>query len=200
MGENLIPFEIHITTAGLSIEKKDDFISFCFQHEAKPLLIELSKGDFISQPMFSKVVTLKNFQEILKESTQYSLLMNLNGFVVTRLKIEVPADCSHLFEHDKFTMLNKYFEWHGKIRFCNVEKLYSLCDIHKVHLSLNSLKNESDKRFITLREFGSKDIFQARIANLVLDLTHGNWELSKQQAEYCIYDNNSFLDNGWLPQ
>jgi hypothetical protein len=65
---------------------------------------------------------------------------------------------------------------------------------------INSLKNESNNRFITLREFGTKLEFENRVNELTKDLKKGNWTIFKQEAEYCIYDNNSFLDTGWLPQ
>jgi hypothetical protein len=55
-------------------------------------------------------------------------------------------------------------------------------------------------RFITLREFGTKLEFENRVNELTKDLKKGNWTIFKQEAEYCIYDNNSFLDTGWLPQ
>ncbi|NUN99434.1 MAG: hypothetical protein HUU01_02325, partial [Saprospiraceae bacterium] len=94
---------------------------------------------------------------------------------------------------------DKYFEWHCKINYIQIEELLGVCEKHKVHLSLNSLKNETNVRFITLREFGAKWTFGQRIAVVLSDLQKGGWTVLKQQSEYCIYDNNNFLDNGWLP-
>ena len=94
---------------------------------------------------------------------------------------------------------DNYFEWHCKINYTQIDELLELCQKHKVHLSLNSLRNESNIRFITLREFGTKQEFNLRILALSNDLRSGDWTILKQQSEYCIYDNNTFLDNGWLP-
>ena len=74
-----------------------------------------------------------------------------------------------------------------------------ICNTHRAHLSSNSLKNEDNLRFITLREFGTKQQFESRVQN-ILNALHKGWDIIKQESEYCIYDNNVFLDNGWLPQ
>lgn len=197
--DNTIPFEIHITTSNLTKSREKDFINFCHNVNAKPLMIELSKGKFIKQPMFSKVVHSNNIDNILSISTQLSKSLALQNFNIERLKIEIPAESYNLFEDYKSTFLN-YFEWHGKINYIQTDDLNKLCKTHQVHLSLNSLKNENDKRFITLREFGTKLEFDNRVEGLKKDLINGNWTIFKQEAEYCIYDNNNFLDAEWLPQ
>ena len=194
-----IPFEIHITTNSLTISRQNDFVDLCLMNDAKPLMIELSKGKFIKQPMFSKVVYSNSFDKILLVATELSKSFTSKKFSTERLKIEIPAEYSNLFETFS-TSFDKYFEWHGKIDFVQIENLNRLCEKHKVHLSLNSLKNETNIRFITLREFGTKFKFEMRIKELTKDLKSGNWTVVKQQAEYCIYDNNNFLDTGWLPQ
>lgn len=195
----LIPFEIHITTETSCLLPKDAFVDFCTRYQAKPLLIELAQGDYRNQPMFSKIVHLPGLEEALQTATHYLNLLQEQSFPVRRIKIEVPSSYAHLFEHTPAGFEN-YYEWHGKINYVQPEKLYALCKKHKVHLSLNALKNEAATRFITLREFSSLQQFEARIDSLVLDLQNGNWELHKQQSEYCVYDTHTFLDNGWLPQ
>lgn len=190
-----IPFEIHITTGDLSAGRLINFIDFCHTQAAKPLMIELSKGDFIQQPMLTIVVYADAFEQALSLANDVSNAMDAQDFPVKRLKIEVPAANSA-----SFSTFGKYFEWHGKTNFTQVDALLVLCEKHKVHLSLNSLKNEADTRFITLREFGTKMMFETRIAALLNELKEGPWTIIKQQSEYCIYDNNKFLDNGWLPQ
>lgn len=199
MLDTKIPFEIHITTDSLTLNRQTEFIDFCVTKDAKPLMIELAKGEFINQPMFSKVVYSNNFDNILLIATDISKSLNFQNFSVKRLKIEIPSGNSELFENYS-TRFNKYFEWHCKIHYTKTDKLLVLCEKHKVHLSLNSLSNESNIRFITLREFGTKLEFEHRIMALSNDLQNGSWTILKQQSEYCIYDNNDFLDNGWLPQ
>ena len=162
-------------------------------------MIELFKGDFISQPMFSKIVLSNNIENIFLGSSELSKSMIANNFYVKRLKVEIPAEDSDLLR-DFQSNFDKYFEWHCKIKYTQKDELLELCEKHKVHLSLNSLKNEENIRFITLREFGTKLEFLQRISILTNDMQKGNWTILKQQSEYCIYDNNNFLDNGWLPQ
>ncbi len=199
MPDVIIPFEIHITTKTLSLSQRDAFAGFCYSHEAKPLMIELAKGEHTDQPMFSKVVYLKNIDEALDVSTEYSLLLNKSNFEVVRLKIETMPGFAGLFQNEETGAFGKYYEWHGKVNFTDVDNLYAMCELHRVHLSLNSLKNEAGMRFITLREFGLERVFKVRIDALSKGLKTGGWQLTKQQSEYCIYDNNCFLDNGWLP-
>jgi hypothetical protein len=199
MLEKEIPFEIHITIDNLTFNRQQDFIEYCLTKDAKPLIIELSKGDFIHQPMFSKVIYSNNFDFVLALSSELSNEMKALNFFIKRLKIEVPSQNWILFQ-DFFTNFKKYYEWHCKVDFFRIDELLELCDKHKVHLSLNSLKNEINSRFITLREFGTIQQFESRIFDISKDLEKQNIQTKKQQSEYCIYDNNSFLDSGWLPQ
>lgn len=192
-----IPFEIHITTNDLSTNRQEEFIHFCNSIEAKPIMIELLKGDFVKQPMFSKIIASNSIPDVLSISKGIIKKMDQQNFLAKRLKIEVPSEKSVLFKNYN-TDFEKYFEWHCKINYKQKDKLLSLCSKHKAHLSLNSLRNEADIRFITLREFGDLSKFEERITNLINDLKLGQWTLLKQQSEYCVYDNNIFLDNGWL--
>jgi len=196
LNEN-IPFEIHITTNDLSTERQKEFTNFCNSIKAKPILIELLKGEFIKQPMLSKIIESNSIVNVLSISNEIAKKMGNQNFIAKRLKIEVPSEMSELFK-DYNLDFKKYFEWHCKINYKQKDKLLNLCKKHKTHLSLNSLRNEPDIRFITLREFGYKSKFEERITNLINDLKLGKWTLLKQQSEYCIYDNNIFLDDGWL--
>jgi hypothetical protein len=194
-----IPFELHITIDNLLHAELDGFLRFCNRHEAKPLLIELSRGDFIHQPMFNKVVFFETLEDALKEATAISLALNAGKFNVKRLKIEVPSDYSALQNEFK-SNYQPYFEWHGKVDCHQSDVLLELCLQHQVHLSVNALKKEANTRFVTLREFGNKTVFEQRIKNVIDALRAGGWPVIKQQSEFCVYDNNVFLDNGWLPQ
>jgi hypothetical protein len=199
MFDTEIPFEIHITTDHLSLSRQTDFVDFCTTQSAKPLMIELAKGDYIHQPMFSKVIYAAHFDHILAAATEISHTMNGLEFPVKRLKIEVSSEDADLLKNHS-SNFDHYFEWHCKLNYEQMDQLLTLCEEHGVHLSLNSLRNESTIRFITLREFGTKQQFEERITALTADLVKGHWKILKQQSEYCIYDNNNFLDNGWLPQ
>lgn len=199
MLDTAIPFEIHITTDSFPIDRQAEFINFCATRTAKPLMIELSQGDFIHQPMYTQVVHAHDFDQVLSFATDISNALSQQSFGVKRLKIEIPSDHFELFQ-DHSTMFDRYFEWHCKINYTQTEQLLQRCEAHKVHLSLNSLKNEPNIRFVTLREYGTKGAFEQRKTALLHDLQNGGWTTLKQQSEYCIYDNNDFLDHGWLPQ
>ncbi len=195
-----IPFEIHITVGSLLTSEQENFVQVCRQYDAKPLLIELAKGDFMQQPMLTKVLYTTTLGIALQNASNYSTLLEQAGFIANRVKIEIPADCAKAYKDDTQYSFTKYFEWHGKIDYINTGSLLALCSEHKVHLSVNALKNDPGTRFITLREFGNYAVFMGRIASLANALQAGGWNLTKQQAEYCIYDTNQLLDNGWLPQ
>ncbi|MBN9298515.1 MAG: hypothetical protein J0I41_16030 [Filimonas sp.] len=194
-----IPFELHITVDRLKTESIEHFTKLCAQIEAKPLLIQLSQGDSVEQPMISKIILDNNFDNVLKLASSYSSILRKASYNVKRLKIEVPSMNAHLFENFT-TSFRKYYEWHAKVNYDHVSLLLQICDTHKAHLSLNALKNSEATRFITVREFGGKEFFDKRVNDLKEELQSEGWNITKEQAEYCIYDNNEFLDNGWLPQ
>lgn len=190
-----IPFELHITVSGIDAVHEQDFISQCAKQNGKALLIELARGEHMQQPMLSKVIYADGIDKAIADVGIEADILAANGFHVERIKIEVPAMYANLFE----AVYNKdmYYEWHCKVEYSNVDSLLDLCNEHKVHLSRNALKNEADRRFITLREYGSKEHFEERIAMLI-DALNNKCTVQKQHAEYCVYDSNTLLDNGWL--
>jgi len=161
------------------------------------MIIELSRGDFIKQPMFNQVTSQRNLDGAKAVAKVISEELDSNGFIVNRVKIEVPDFHATSFQSNP-TRTTNYFEWHGKINYHQVSELNALCNEFSVHLSRNSLKNEADFRFITLREFGAQKTFQSRVAHLTGELINGGWKITKQQAEYCVFDSKVSLDNGWL--
>ncbi|WP_315822674.1 hypothetical protein [Paraflavitalea speifideaquila] len=175
------------------------FQSFCLKYQAKPLLIELECGDYIEQPMFNKVVYCENLQEALQTARAVSDEIQTNNWPLKRLKIEIP---DYLAGHLQLEPSGHrpYFEWHGKIHGEITASLRELCRLHKVHLSLNALKRAEHFRFITLREYGSAGVFHQRVNSLKAALSDADWPLLKDISEYCVYDNNVNLDNGWLPK
>lgn len=192
-----IPFETHITVDDFEKNREQEFVQFCNERVSKPLMIELSKGECLKQPILSKVTFANKLELILEKAQIIAKQLEQNNFVVKRIKIEVPSTKAYLFQKSNLAS-NNYFEWHGKIKLLEINKLLLVCKNHEVHLSQNSLKNECEMRFITLREFGNEKVFENRIYNLIDVLNIGGWQVLKQQSEYCVYDNNKLLDNGWL--
>ncbi len=200
-----IPYEIHLTIATLSAEKMPFFVDLCQNQTGKAILIALAQGENLQQPMFTKVVFEENLKNVIAKSNQYANVFIENNFAIKRLKIEIPAQYSYLYtENNTVNSIDfkPYFEWHAKLSTLinegEMKVLLTICQNNKVHLSKNSLKNEENTRFITLREFGNKDVFEQRITNLLGNFQKENFIIQKQQAEYCIYDDNTMLDKGWL--
>jgi hypothetical protein len=172
------------------------FIALCEQLNAKPLLIELSRGQYLQQPMLTKVIKARNWEEVADQVKLLVTKLDANEMGTRRVKIEIPATDAAAFPvRENFA---PYFEWHGKVNYTNIPGLMQLCEVHSVHLSLNALKEQAGSRFITLREHGSKQVFEARVTHLRGELLKGGWTITKEQSEYCIFDNNELLDKGWL--
>jgi len=188
-----IPFEIHLTVADLPAEAIDAFVQCCTLASAKPMLITLSRGEHIRQPMLTKVLYATSLAEILTDTDILCQSLSGRGYPVNRVKIEIPAHHAATWQEPAL-----YFEWHGKISYVEPAALLALCEHQEVHLSVNALRDDTGTRFITLREYGDETIFRERVAGLTAALLAGGWELTKQQAEYCVYDTNVTLDNGWL--
>lgn len=193
-----IPFEIHVTMAEFDLSRREAFEEICTQHAAKPLFIELSRGQFQNQPMFSKVIWTKDMHEAIRLSEEFGLLFGRAGFLPKRLKIEVPLEHAQQFLANGCDAPDRYYEWHGKVAYERVESLLKLCDRHRVHVSLNALKNDPHLRFITLREPGAEVLFKSRVGRLIAELQEEGRMVSKQHFEYCIFDTNAQLDSGWL--
>ena len=195
--EKEILFELHITTHDLSAADVERFIACCVQLEAKPMLIELARGAYAHQPMLSKVLKVQTLTDAVVAARKMCETLRKNNIAVRRLKIEIPSADSHepVGIGAGFT---PYFEWHGKVPYTHPKALQALCLKHTAHLSRNALKNETGTRFVTLREFGTKETFEGRTHQLIQALETEGWPVTKQQSEYCIYDTNVDLDNGWL--
>jgi hypothetical protein len=198
MADQPIPFEIYLTITDLPPNQVDRFKELCVRNDGKPLLIELGQGEHARQPMFTKAVHASHLPEAIVKAFEYAYLLNKQGFQTSRIKIETLFHYSERFRSYSATSGESYFEWHGKVELDRIEQLLEVCTAHQAHLSRNSLKDEHTIRFVTLREYGPKASFQRRLDALVSSLQQGGWLILKQQSEYCLYDTNTGLDNGWL--
>lgn len=192
------PFELHITVASVPFQQLDSFIELCSQMGGKPLLIELSRGDYCLQPMFNAIVPGYDISFAVGTAKKHAKTLNSNDFEVNRLKIEVPAFKYNVVTDSKQLQNVGYFEWHGKVDFEHEAQLLEICEKSGAHLSKNALKDNAGKRFVTLREFGNKTTFDSRVEALAENLQNNHYKIHKQQAEYCVYDTNVLLDKNWL--
>lgn len=184
-------FQFHITVGSLRNEAEiHNFSSLCATENVKPLLIVLEKGDYIHQPMFTKVIEAPDFSIAQQQINQVIDTFVKNGFSIVRVKAEIPAE-DYVFQPPvgDFT---PYFEWHCKVLL--TEAVKPVCLQHQAHLSLNSL---DETRFVTIREYGSKELFDSRTKACLESLTEKAVPVLKEKFEYCIYDSKTDLDKGW---
>jgi len=81
-----IPFELHLTVDPLSSDRLDGFVECCARNGAKPLLIELGRGEHLQQPMLGKVVDAESLESALGMAQKLSEILAAEGYVVRRLK------------------------------------------------------------------------------------------------------------------
>ena len=193
-----IEFEIHITTSDLSEEEVRSFKVFCKSINAKPILIELSKGKQHRQPMISKVVKCNTKSELEKELNWLKNQFEMNDYTITRTKIEIPPWQRANAENYYVGQTEKYYEWHCKVDVDDEELVNNICSIYNGRLSKNRLKNEENRKFITMRESDNETLIGTRIKNLKENLKQNGITIYKEELEYCIYDSNKSLDNGWI--
>lgn len=191
-------FELHITVSALSEEDIPAFVAFSRSIKAKPIIIELDKGECMQQPMISKI-----YKDIEPGSLKGKIeeLVNVfeeSGFHPIRVKVEVPL--SHLTEGEaEFPdYRGQYFEWHGKVKAKDFEELNDKLRYSNAHLSRNSLKGEKNRRFLTIRNYSNKHTFLNIIESFKkFQLDTNRIKLVKEVYEYCVYDSNKAIDKGW---
>jgi hypothetical protein len=191
-------FEFHITVQDLSPAERDAFIRLCQSEQVKPLMIVLDKGDYIRQPMFTGVIKRTDFHEANKEVDKIVTKFQENGFTIMRKKVETSPNEEQYFYQPLTKHSKPYFEWHGKIEVDDVAMVKNLCAGLGGHLSRNSLNVNGKVRFITVREYESKEKFYERVEKIHSVLKGNGIEFVKEQYELCIYDSREELDRGWL--
>ncbi|WP_291721687.1 hypothetical protein [Bernardetia sp.] len=200
-------FEAHITLKNTN-QNIEDFKEFCNENKAKPIFIELERGDVQKQLMTSSLHN-GNFNEIKKEVEQLAAKMKQKNYEVSRVKIEahpentgIPMTKSDILK----SQLENYFEAHYKIIlpvFSQAkENLLSLVEKHAAHLSKNAFKkrkNHSEERFVTKRMYnvGKTEAYQS-FEELHKTLKENNYQIDKKIVEYCVFDSNVSVDNNWL--
>lgn len=192
-------FEIHITTKKLKETEVEQFVKFCSSIDAKPILIELAEGITMQQPMISKVYSeisageLKNKIEILETKFKEQ------SYDVVRTKVEVPLDYINRGRREFPNYRGQYYEWHGKVEFEDLGKIQQvLSRFQNAHLSKNALKDQSNRRFVTVRSYNNKRLFLSNVDSIKKTIAQNGFQLIKDEYEYCIYDSNKTTDSGWM--
>lgn len=196
-----IPFEFHLSVEVVDKHHLQAFKDYCSAVGAKALVIELARGKHQQQPMLSKVGYYQRTPKAIEQAEKEAKKLVEAGFSLRRIKIEIPFDCVQYYATTKPTQSKDvlpYYEWHGKLHYERKDALLEVCETHGAHLSRNALKAQASLRFITVREFGEQELFVQRVEALTAELLSKGWNIEKQQWEYCIYDNHTTLDTGWL--
>lgn len=191
-------FEFHITVQDLTMDEKEAFINVCNQEQVKPVMIVLDQGNYIHQPMITGIVHGTDFHQANQEIERVATTFQNKGFTVVRKKVEIPAKEEKFFDQPLLKSSKPYFEWHGKVQVDEVESLKSLCAGYGGHISRNSLNVNGKVRFVTVREYESKESFYDSVGKIHTVLQANQIELMKEQYELCIYDSREDLDSGWI--
>lgn len=193
-----ITFQFHITIHDLAKEKKEDFLVLCAKEQVKPLLIVLPEGNYLKQPMFTKLIKSTSFETALSLAEQTAKNFEKSGFSVARIKAEVFSQESNLFQSMNFQNFQPYYEWHCKVKIEKEEETEQLCKKYSAHLSANSLEEDGKTKYITIREYNSETLFYEAVECFHQILLEKKIvTILKQKFEYCIYDSRLELDKGW---
>jgi hypothetical protein len=199
-------YEAHVTIAARSSEDLQRFRDFCGAVRLKCILIELGHDSARLQPMTASYHQ-GTLQKALDEVRAYARTLTVEGFQVTRLKLEALGTNRDIPEDDAVAQAQpaNYFEFHVKVTLplvgANLDALRARCSRHGAHLSRNARKVRADgasERFVTLRVWGlGRTNAEARFTALLRDLAETGLPLSYPLREYTVYDSNLELDHGW---
>ncbi len=202
-------FETHVTVDAVGLRQLEALRTWADQNEVKCLLIELSRGRSILQPMLTWRDTGTLTTQLSKARDVRSRLANA-GFHVTRLKLECDPNNEDVPANDAEALreaTTRYFEHHVKLRLTNEAELSRLTQIaerHQAHLSRNAVHQREEgltERFVTQRCRGvGKETADDQLARLKASLVDAGYRIVDVEAEFVVYDSNESLDAGWLPE
>jgi len=205
--------ELHITTK--CGENVNDFVNICigfkkmfikkFNHyegelySCKPIIIELSRGININQPMCSINFS---YNTILKDLLILEFVNQLKAanMPVKRIKVE-----EKMYKNKELKTVideNNYFEYHGLVEWSNLD--FANFNIANSHISKSNLSNKPQNfRIVTCRVYAlkTKEAFFDYIQNVFkpkLFALNNFVKLVKEEYEYAIQDDNVNIDSGWL--
>ncbi len=198
-------FEVHTTVdLRLPVER---FVADCASLGLKPILIELPAGDAPSQPMTSAYYRSTTLPGVMSTALEVAAELGRAGHAPIRLKVEAAPTNADVPETDASAALlpeGNYFEHHLKVLVRGEAELSALGEAamaNQAHLSSNSLRASDggpSTRFLTLRSYGvGRHAAELRADALQQAVEGLGVELLKRIGEYCVYDDNLSLDDGW---
>jgi hypothetical protein len=191
-------YEVHITINPIEDSEIERFISFCGSIAAKPILIELPKGQVVQQPMISKVFKSLKEGELNNQISILKSQFSNHSYDIARTKVEVPLEFINRGRREFPNYHGQYFEWHGKVEYEEIEQLKKSIRHLDAHISNNALKDNPKRRFVTVRGYQNKRFFLNKIDSTKKAIQREGLRLVKEEYEYCIYDSNKLTDSGWI--
>jgi hypothetical protein len=183
-------YELHVT---VQPERVLDFAKFCEAIKAKPLYIQLNRGEHKDQLMLAATHMLQDDGEALAWAHDFADVVIKPHFSITRVKLE-----SRLVEGP-----NEYYEAHWKLDF-KYDIPYWMCETKKFladHPELLFSRNLFDTRihYLSQRIYGSEDHLAASTTfnTSGVAINFGGLPLVKTHYERAVYDSNPSIDAGW---
>lgn len=200
-------FETHLTIAPL--DSQAEFRAWCERQNLKYVEIELARGSSVHQPMATWVHAQRtSLADVAQAGRSLAKSASEAGFKVTRLKIEaapsnqdIPITSEDVVHHSP----QNYFEHHIKVRRDSQARLEQLTEVSQhagAHLSRNARRKcegRFEERFVTLRHYGmGRNESNLALRRLIQSIQEINEFIVEIESEYCVYDSNVALDDGWL--
>lgn len=186
--------KLHLTCGALHASQIPFFVAVCEQAGLRPLLIDhhhhRSEHDHAhdgserkQQP--SAIAWLRaDFEEAKAEAMALAQWLARAGMAVLGVKVD-----AQVHDADRLGRAGRYFEWRGKLRqLHDLSALQQLCEAHGAQLSRDSLHEEADTCFLTLRSHEPLDAFRLRVVVLCEQLHRDGWPLLAQDSEICLHD------------
>lgn len=186
-------YELHITTAPDSDVTR--WTAVCAALGIKPLVIELDEGEHTRQVMMAARFEGTSSEAVLWRR-RLEDAFRAAGFILARVKMEVPLDKAADFERPC------YHEMHVKI-LCDEGLAHRLPAIAKatgLHLSRNALvplDHGLGKWYLTARSYRVSYLEAGRVFGERLQALQHHIPSIRMEMETVISDTNPSLDDGW---
>lgn len=197
-------FESHITVSLGVPEGLAELQMLSRTWGLKCLHILLERGRTPSQPMLSRR-SCGTLTSELSHGRDLCQRLRTNGFVVTRLKLEVSPYNVDVPSGTCGLGPAYYFEHHIKLLLpvdADAGSLIEIAERHTAHLSRNALKRRDDgweERFVTQRVADAGRIVASqRLRDLLRDLERLSIPRLDVEEEFVVFDNQIELDAGWI--
>lgn len=200
-------FEVHLTARTADRAATERFAGWCRGRGLKCVHIVLARGETADQPMATWRRSSTAITAVLIEAHRLAADAIAAGCAVVRLKVEVdPNNADVPVTDDDPPPPETYFEHHVKLlrpSGAPREALLEVCERHAAHLSRNAFRDggEVEERFVTLRHYEIGRVTAlARLDQLLADLHALGETVVESESEFCVFDTNLKLDDGWLPR